>query len=69
MEHLILYVGRHRGGEALNIKLVGIKAAGLHKELMPLLIGKANQLCFNRGTVSGALACYITRIHRAPIKV
>ena len=45
-KHIVLNVGRHRGGKALNIHFVGVKSTGLNKELVSLLILKPHELGF-----------------------
>ena len=53
MEHLHLHLLRERGGEALNIQLLGVQPHGLDEQLVPGLVGKAHHLVLDGGAVTG----------------
>ena len=53
VEHLHLHVLRQGRGQALDVELFGVQPHGLHKELVPLLVGKAHHLVLDGGAVPG----------------
>ena len=69
MEHLDLHVLRHGGGEALDVKLLGVQAHGLHEELVAELVWKADNFCFKRGAVPGPHALDEAGVHGRPVQV
>ena len=54
MQHPYLHILGKRGGKALQIQLLGVPSHRLHKELMPLFVGKAYDLILNAGAVARA---------------
>ena len=53
-QHGHLHVLGQGGGEALDIELLGVQAHGFDEELVALLIGKADHLVLNGGTIAGS---------------
>ena len=56
MEHLPLDILRKGRGEALDVELLGLQAHGLHKDLVALLLRKADDLGLKAGAVPGTHA-------------
>ena len=52
--HLDLHILRQRGGEALDVNLLGIQAHGLQEELVAVLVGEAHHFVLNGRAVPGA---------------
>ena len=69
VEHFDLHVLRQGGGEALDVQLLGVQPHGLHKELVPGLVGKADDLGLDGGAVSGAYALDDAGDQGAPVQV
>ena len=69
MQHGELHIGGHGGGEALQIHFLGVFSDGLHKELMPLLIRKANDLILNGGAIARTDALYFSAVQRGAMKI
>ena len=69
MVHGVLHVLGQAGAEALQIHLLGVLAAGLHKHLVAILVGKAHDLILNAGAVAGADALDQPAIQRASADV
>ena len=65
MQHFNLNVGGQGSREPLQIDFRGVLSHGLYKELMTLLIGKADEFIFNGGAVARAYTVNFTGIHGA----
>jgi hypothetical protein len=63
----------HVDGEArrdpIGVDLTGMQALGLQEELMTLLVGKSNDLVFDRGTIPGPYAIDVPGKHGRPMQV
>ncbi len=69
VEHLHLHLLRHGGGEALNVKLLGVQSHGLYKQLVAQLVRKADDLRFKTGAVAGADALNQSGVHGSPVQI
>ena len=68
-QHLVLHVGRQRGGKALNVHFLVVLAHGLYKELVARFVGKTNEFVLNRGAITGPCAVNLTGIQRRSLDV
>ena len=69
MQKLQLHVERQRGGKPLQIHLISLRAAGLDKDLMPLLIRKAHDLIFDAGAVPRADPLDFPAVERGAVEI
>ena len=64
-----LHIHGHAGGHALHVDFPRMKTLRLQKELMPLLIGKAQDLRLDGGTVARAHALDDAVCHGSPLDI
>src|SRR5713226_3916908 len=64
-----LHVNRERGAHAVDVNLVRVHAFGLEKKLVRMLVGKFNDLVFDRGTVARADRVNLAAVHRGTMDV
>ena len=69
MDHIQLYILRHRGGEALDIHFLGIQTHGFNKQLMSGFIGKPHHLVLDGWTIPGANAFHLAGIQGRTIQI
>ena len=67
--HLVLHVARQAGRDAVDVNLVGRASLGLEKQLMPILVGEADDLVFDRRAIARAARTDLAAVHRCPVQI
>ena len=66
---LDLHIERQAGGHAVRVEFMGAEALGLDEDLVRILVGKAHDLIFDRGTVARTYAFDDPGIHGTAVQV
>ena len=68
-EDRVLHVARQAGRDAVDVDFVRVAAFRLEEHLVPLLVGEAHDLVFDRRTVPRAARLDLAAVHRRTVQV